>query len=67
MLKNQELSKLFFEIADYLELEGVLFKPFAYRKVALSLDTFEKDVGEVYRQGGLKGLREIPGVGEGIA
>ncbi|MCX6723882.1 MAG: DNA polymerase/3'-5' exonuclease PolX [Candidatus Staskawiczbacteria bacterium] len=66
-VKNQELSKIFFEMADYLEIEGVDFKPYAYRKVALSLDNWKEDVGEIYRSKGIKGLQEIPGVGEGIA
>jgi DNA polymerase (family 10) len=66
-MKNQELSKIFFEIADLLEMEGVSFKPFAYRKVALSLDSLKDDVGEIYRNGGVKALHEISGVGEGIA
>jgi len=66
-MKNQELSKLFFEIADYLEIDGVSFKPYAYRRVALFLDGFKDDVSEIYRNGGIKALKEIPGVGEGIA
>src|ERR1035437_3721538 len=66
-MKNQELSKIFFEIADYLEIDGVSFKPYAYRKVAMVLDNFKEDVGEMYRNRGLKALYEIPGVGEGIA
>jgi len=66
-MKNQELSKIFFEMADLLEMEGVSFKPFAYRKVALSLDGLKEDVGEIYRNGGVKALHEISGVGEGIA
>ncbi len=66
-MKNQELSKIFFEMADLLEMEGVSFKPFAYRKVALSLDSLKEDVGEIYRSKGLEALQEIPGVGEGIA
>jgi len=66
-MKNQELSKIFFEMADYLDIEGVSFKPFAYRKVALSLDSLKEDVAEIYRNGGLKALYEISGVGEGIA
>ena len=64
---NQELSKIFFEIADYLEIDGVKFKPYAYRKVALSLSNLEEDVGQIYKNGGIESLREIPGVGEGIA
>jgi len=66
-MKNQELSKIFFEIADYLDIEGVSFKPYAYRKAALSLDDLKEDVGEIYRNGGVKALKEISGVGEGIA
>ena len=66
-MKNQELSKIFFEIADYLEIDGVSFKPYAFRKVALSLDSLKQDVAEIYRNGGVKALYEISGVGEGIA
>ena len=66
-MKNQELAKIFFEIADYLEIDGVSFKPYAYRKVALLLENYKEDVAEIYRNGGLKALEEIPGVGEGIA
>lgn len=66
-MKNQELSKIFFEMADYLELDGVSFKPYAYRRAALSLDSLKDDVGEAYRNGGIKALKEISGVGEGIA
>ena len=66
-MKNQELAKIFFEMADYLEIDGVSFKPFAYRKVAIFLDNFKKDIGEIYKNGGVKALQEIPGIGEGIA
>lgn len=66
-MKNQELSKIFFDIADYLDIDGVSFKPYAYRKVALVLDSLKEDVGEIYRKGGIKALQEISGVGEGIA
>ncbi len=66
-MRNQELSKIFFQIADYLEIDGVSFKPYAYRKVAMVLENLKDDVGEIYRNGGIKALCEIPGVGEGIA
>ena len=66
-MKNQELSKIFFEMADYLEIEGVAFKPYAFRRVALFLDNSKEDIGEIYRNGGIKALKEISGVGEGIA
>ncbi|MFN3301585.1 MAG: DNA polymerase/3'-5' exonuclease PolX [Patescibacteria group bacterium] len=66
-MKNQEIAKIFYEIAGYLEMEGVAFKPYAYEKAALTLETLEKDVAEIYKKGGIEALKEIPGVGESIA
>jgi len=66
-MKNQEITKIFYEIADYLEMEGVAFKSYAYQKAAITLETLEEDVEEIYKRGGLKALMEIPGVGESIA
>jgi len=65
--KNQELAKIFYEIADFLEMEGVKFKPYAYQKAAITLETLEKDVTEIYEKGGQKALLEIPGIGKSIA
>jgi len=66
-MKNQELAKILYEIADYLEIEGVAFKPYAYQKVAITLETLEEDVEDIYKKGGIKKLEEIPGVGKNIA
>ena len=65
-MKNQEIAKIFYEIADYLEMEGVQFKPYAYQKVALALENLEEDIGEIYEKGGEKAIEEIPGVGKNI-
>ena len=67
MSKNQEIAKIFYEIADYFSMEGTAFKPYAYRRVALVLETLEEDVREIYNKGGLSLLKEIPGVGKNIA
>jgi len=66
-MKNQEIAKIFYEIANYLEMEGVAFKPYAYQKAAITLETLEEDVEEIYKRGDLEALKEIPGVGESIA
>jgi len=66
-MKNQEIAKIFFEIAYFLEMEDVKFKPFAYEKAALTLEGLQKDVEEIYKKEGFEGLRKIPGVGESIA
>jgi DNA polymerase (family 10) len=67
MARNQKLAKIFYEIADYLEMDEVAFKPSAYRKAALALEALEKDVERVYEEGGMAALEEIPGVGKSIA
>ena len=66
-MKNREIADIFYEIADFLEMEGTAFKPSAYRKAALTLRNIEKDVEEIYKEGGRDALEKIPGVGESIA
>jgi DNA polymerase (family 10) len=66
-MKNKEIAKIFNEIAEYLEMDGVPFKPYAYQKAALTLETLKNDVEDLYKQGGLKALKAIPGVGESMA
>jgi DNA polymerase (family 10) len=62
-LENSEVAKILYEIADYLELQGVAFKPQAYRRAASSIESLEKNIDE-YREEGK--MRDIPGVGEAI-
>lgn len=62
-MRNAEVAIIFYQIADFLDLEGVAFKPNAYRKAARSIESLSEDVVEVRKQGK---LREISGVGEAI-
>jgi len=64
---NQEIAKIFYEIAQYLEMQDVAFKPQAYEKAALSLETLAQDVNEIYKKQGIEGLKEIPGIGQSMA
>ena len=64
---NKEIAKIFVAMADLLEIKGVAFKPPAYRKAANSLEGFNQDVALVYKEKGLRGLKEIPAVGESMA
>lgn len=65
--KNQIAAKIFYEIADFLEIQGVQWKPVAYRRVARAIESLNEDVEEIYKRGGIKALKEIPGVGENIS
>ena len=64
---NHELAKIFYEIANYLQMDDVSFRPYAYRRAATILEGLDYDLREIYNQGGLKALEKIPGVGKNIS
>ncbi|MBL7150914.1 DNA polymerase/3'-5' exonuclease PolX [Candidatus Microgenomates bacterium] len=66
-MRNQELAKIFYEIADYLKMEEVSFRSYAYQRAATTLETLEEDIGEIYQEGGKKALEKIPTIGKNIA
>lgn len=55
------------EIALFLEMQDVPFKPRAYEKAAHVIETLDSPVEAIHRQGGIKELQKIPGVGKSIA
>jgi DNA polymerase (family 10) len=65
-MRNSDIAQIFREIALYLEMQEEPFKPRAYEKVAYALEALEEPVAELYRRGGIKELRNIPGVGQAI-
>ncbi len=64
---NQQIAKLLNETAELLEIKGTPFKPAAYRKAAKNLTELKKDVSLIYKEGGAKAVKEIPGIGKSIA
>ena len=66
-MKNAEVARILKNISILLDMDDVQFKPRAYEKAALSVEALEEDVEEIYSKGGLKALKQIPGVGESIA
>ena len=67
MAQKEDLIKLFNEIAELLEIQGVAFKPAAYRRAVHGLENFNGNISQLYQEEGKKALRRIPGVGESIA
>jgi len=55
---------VFYEVADILDLQGVAFKPNAYRRAARSIESLEVDISQLAAEGKLE---EIPGVGKSVA
>lgn len=66
-MKNQEIAQIFYNIADILEMQNIQWKPIAYRKAARALESLSEPIEDIYKQGGIKALEEIPGIGEGLA
>src|SRR3989442_6458908 len=48
-------------------MEDVPYKPRAYEKAAYAIESFDRPLVEVYRQGGVKALRQLPGIGASMA
>ena len=66
-ITNAEIAQLLSEIAEYLEMDDVPFKPRAYQKVADVIESLDEEIVEIYKKGGLKAIGAIPGVGISIA
>src|SRR3989338_10421240 len=66
-ISNQEIAKILYEIGEYLEMEDVAFKPRAYEKAAEAVESLQEEAINLYKNGGLKALEEIAGVGVSIA
>ena len=66
-MTNAEMAKIMREIAFFLDMEEVPFKPRAYEKAAYAIEALDAPLDEIYRRGGIKAVEEIPGVGRSIA
>jgi len=66
-LTNNEIAKILREMSVLLEMKEVEFKPRAYEKAALGVEALDKEIKDIYKDGGIKAVMEISGVGKGIA
>jgi len=65
-MKNKKLTNILYEIAELLEIQGVTYKPRAYRKAAKAIEELDTDIVQIYKKEGLEGIRKIPGIGKSI-
>jgi DNA polymerase (family 10) len=64
---NFKIAKIFSEMAEYYTMKSDLFRPRAYERAALLIESMDEDVEEIYKSGGVLGLTKIPGIGMGLA
>jgi len=63
-MKNRQVARILYEIAELLDLEGVQFKPRAYRRAAQAVESCSAPIEKLVAEGKLS---DLPGVGEAIA
>ncbi|MFC1630031.1 DNA polymerase/3'-5' exonuclease PolX [Patescibacteria group bacterium] len=66
-MKNQEIAQIFYEIGDFLEMERASFRPYAYKRAAVTLESLEEDISDIFKKGGKRALEKIPGIGKNLA
>jgi len=66
-ISNQSIAEVLRQIGEYLAMQQVQFKPRAFEKAAETVGALEEDISKMYASGGIKKLKEIPGVGQSIA
>jgi len=66
-MNNQEIAQVLYQMAELLEILDVPFKPRAYQRAAIAIESMQEEVSEIYLRGGEKALEEIAGVGKSIA
>jgi DNA polymerase (family 10) len=63
-MKNRAVATRLREIADFLEIREVEYKPRAYRTAARNVESLSEPIEDVYERGE---LQDIEGIGESIA
>lgn len=66
-MTNTEIARIFHDIAVYLDMDDVPFKPRAYEKAAYAIVALDHQLIDIYATGGIKALSAIPGIGKNMA
>ncbi|HLT38987.1 MAG TPA: DNA polymerase/3'-5' exonuclease PolX [Enhygromyxa sp.] len=66
-VSNAAVAKALHEMALFLEMQEVPFKPRAYEKAAQVIGGLDRPLAELYAEGGVAALDALPSIGKGIA
>jgi len=66
-MNNLEIAAILAEIGEHLSLQDEPFRPRAYRIASSAVEDLESELEDIYKEGGIKALMEVPGVGQAIA
>src|SRR5258706_6953276 len=63
----EDLANILFEFSYYDEMQGIPFKLRAYQLASEAVMGLGETLEETWRTGGIKALKELPGIGQSIA
>ncbi|PIR97941.1 MAG: DNA polymerase III [Candidatus Colwellbacteria bacterium CG10_big_fil_rev_8_21_14_0_10_42_22] len=66
-MRNFEIASILGEIGEYLSLQDEPFRPRAYRRAAMVIENLDRELKDIYAEGGVNALKEVPGIGQAIA
>lgn len=66
-LSNADVAQALREMALFLEMDGVPFKPQAYERAADTVLGLVQPIADIHARGGERALTMLPGIGKGIA
>jgi len=66
-ISNTQIAKALERMAELEEINGVPYKPRAYRKAAQAILEFQEPIALLYAREGTKGIESIKGIGKSIA
>ncbi|MBU0531202.1 DNA polymerase/3'-5' exonuclease PolX [Patescibacteria group bacterium] len=66
-MTNKEIAAILYEIADFLEMQEVAFKPRAYQRAAATVDAHPEELADLYKKCGRECIDDLPGIGVSIS
>ena len=67
-MTNAQAAEILQQMADLLDISGAnSFRIRSYRQAAGSLESWAEELEEIYATQGVKGLRDIPDIGNNLA
>lgn len=66
-VSNAAVARALRELALFLQMDGVSFKPLAYERSASVVGALQRPLTRIHAQGGLRALQAVPGVGKAVA
>jgi len=64
---NLKLARIFYEMSEIYQFQKVKWKPQAYIIAGQTLESLNKNLKDLYKQGGQKAIEALPGIGPAIA